>query len=161
MIRATLLVLCPLALAFASDDKTDRASLKGLKAVCTVVEVSDQSQGAVSLSQEQLLSDVRDKLNMAKIPVDKEATACLYLNVRLLPAMGRNSKPIGLYAADFKLEFLQAATLARDPAIRTYASTWSLANMANVPAQDVERTTREIVTDLMEKFVRAYKSVNK
>jgi hypothetical protein len=150
------------SMAFASDDKTDRASLRGIKAVCLVVEVTDQGQGAGSgPNQEQLQSEVRDRLRSAGIPLDKDSTTCLYLNVRPLPAMGKNNKPVGLYAIDFKLEFMQAATLARDPTIRTYATTWSLANLANVPAQDIEHTTRDISIDLINKFIKAYQSVNK
>jgi hypothetical protein len=161
-VTKSALLLCLAVIAFASDDKTDRASLRGIKAVCLVVEVTDQGQGAGSgLSQEQLYSLVRDRVRWADIPIDKDSTTCLYLNVRPLPAMGKNNKPVGLYAIDFKLEFMQAVTLARDPSIRSYASTWSLANLANVPAQDVERTTREISIDLINKFIKAYQSVNK
>ena len=158
---ARLLPLVALV-AFASDDKTDRASLRGIKNVCTVIEVIDPGQGSASgMSQDQLQSQVREKLRRAGIPFDNDATTCLYLSVRPLPAMGKNNKPIGLYAIDFKLEFMQAVTLARDPAIRAYAATWSVANLANVPAADVERTTREISIDLVDKFIRAYQSVNR
>ena len=160
--KSVLLLLWLAVIAFASDDKTDRASLRGIKAVCLVVEVMDQGHAAGSgLSQEQLHSQVRDRVRSAEIPINKDSTTCLYLNVRALPAMGKNNKPVGLYAIDFKLEFMQAVTLARDPSIRAYASTWSLVNLANVPAQDVERTTREISADLVNRFIKAYKSVNK
>ena len=157
-----ILLLLPLAvIALASDDKTDRNSLRGVKAVCTVVEV-DQPQGSANLlNQDQLQSDILNKLRRAAIPLDKDATTCLYLNVRPLAAMGKNNKPIGLYAIDLKLEFMQAVTLARDPTIRAYAATWSLANLANVPTQEVERSTREVAIDLVNKFIRAYQSVNK
>ncbi len=162
VMKPALLLISLAAMAFASDDKTDRASLRGIKAVCLVVEVTDQGQGAGSgPNQEQLQSEVRDRLRWAGIPLDKDSTTCLYLNVRPLAAMGKNNKPVGLYAIDFKLEFMQAATLARDPTIRTYAATWSLANLANVPAQDVEHTTREVSIDLINKFIKAYQSVNK
>jgi hypothetical protein len=157
-----LLLFWLAAIAFASDDKMDRATLRGIKALCLVVEVMNQGQGADSgLSQEQLYSDVRDRVRWAGIPFDKDSTTCLYMNVRALPAMGKNNKPVGLYAIDFKLEFMQAVTLARDASVRAYASTWSLANLANVPAQDVERTTREVSIDLVNKFIKAYQSVNK
>ena len=157
-----ILLLLPLAvIALASDDKTDRNSLRDVKAVCTVVEV-DQPQGSASLlNQDQLQSEILNRLRRAAIPLDKDSTTCLYLSVRPLPAMGKNNKPIGLYAIDLKLEFMQAVTLARDSTIRAYAATWSLANLANVPAQEVERSTREVAIDLINKFIRAYQSVNK
>jgi len=155
------LLLIPLA-ALASDDKTDRATLRGIKGVCTVVEVLDQTKDAVNvLSQEKLLSVIQGKLQEADIPLDKNATTCLYFSVRPLQALGKNNRPIGLYAVDFKLEFLQAVTLARDPAIRAYATTWSVANLANVPADALEQTAREVAVDLVGRFTRAYKSLNK
>ncbi len=161
MLAKCVLLLIPLA-ALASDDKTDRATLRGIKGVCTVVEVLDQTKDAVNLlSQEKLLSVIQGKLQEAGIPLDKDSTTCLYFSVRPLPAMGKNNKPIGLYAVDFKLEFLQAVTLARDPAVRAYAQTWSVANLANVPADYLEQTAREVAVDLVSRFTRAYRSVNK
>ena len=161
MLAKCVLLLIPLA-ALASDDKTDRATLRGIKGVCTVVEMLDQTKDAVNLlSQEKLLSVIQGKLQEAGIPLDKDSTTCLYFSVRPLPAMGKNNKPIGLYAVDFKLEFLQAVTLARDPAVRAYAQTWSVANLANVPADYLEQTAREVAVDLVSRFTRAYRSVNK
>ena len=161
MLAKCVFLLIPLA-ALASDDKTDRATLRGIKGVCTVVEMLDQTKDAVNLlSQEKLLSVIQGKLQEAGIPLDKESTTCLYFSVRPLPAMGKNNKPIGLYAVDFKLEFLQAVTLARDPAVRAYAQTWSVANLANVPADYLEQTAREVAVDLVSRFTRAYRSVNK
>ena len=161
MLARCVFLLIPLA-ALASDDKTDRATLRGIKGVCTVVEVLDQTKDAVNLlSQEKLLSVIQGKLQEAGIPLDKDSTTCLYFSVRPLPAMGKNNKPIGLYAVDFKLEFLQAVTLARDPAVRAYAQTWSVANLANVPADYLEQTAREVAVDLVSRFTRAYRSVNK
>ena len=161
MLAKCVFLLIPLA-ALASDDKTDRATLRGIKGVCTVVEVLDQTKDAVNLlSQEKLLSVIDGKLQEAGIPLEKNSTTCLYFSVRPLQAMGKNNKPIGLYAVDFKLEFLQAVTLARDPAVRAYAQTWSVANLANVPADYLEQTAREVAVDLVSRFTRAYHSVNK
>ena len=161
MMRWMALPLALASLAPASDDKTDRGTLKGIKTVCTVVEVTDQSHGISSgLKKDQLQSDVQTRLRKAGIEIDKNATACLYLHIRPLPAIGKNNKPIGLYAVDFTLEFLQAVTLARDPKTKAYASTWSIANLATVPVVDMQQSSREIVADLVEQFVKAYRSVN-
>jgi len=51
--------------------------------------------------------------------------------------------------------------LARDPAVRAYATTWSVSNLANVPAVDVEQTAREVASDLTDRFIRAYRAANK
>ena len=144
------------AVASASDDKADRATLRGIKTVCTVVEVTT----GTSVSKERLQTEMDGRLTANGISVDKNATTCLYLNVRPLPAMGKNNKPVGLYALDLSMQFLQTVTLARDPSNKGYASTWSFSNLATVPAEDVGTTARQIAIDLTDRFVEAYRSVN-
>jgi len=146
--------------ALASDDKSDRATLRGIKSVCTVVEVNPPAQVDVVMNKERLQAEIDGKLAGAGIPVDPKSGTCLYLNVRPLPAIGRNNKPIGLYAVDFQLEFLQAVTLARDSSARAFAPTWSVANLATIPAADLNRTARDIAGDLVNQFVEAFRSVN-
>jgi hypothetical protein len=163
-VARTLFILLSLAvIASASDDKTDRATLKGIKSMCVVVEVADQAH--TKLSKEELQTEIEGKLKQAGVTVDKNATSCLYLNVRVLQALGRQAirrkeKPIPLYAVDLRLEFLQTVALTRDPTVKTYAPTWSTANMATVAADDVGKTALEITTSLVDQFVTAYKSVN-
>ena len=160
----SLFILLSLALiASASDDKTDRATLKGIKSVCAVVEIADQAHS--KLSKDQLQSDIEGKLKQAGISIDKSGTTCLYLNVRALQAIGRQvirrkEKPIPLYAVDLRLEFLQTVALTRDAAVKTYAPTWSTANMATVASDDLDKTALEITSSLVDQFVTAYKSVN-
>ena len=162
----SLFILFSLAvIASASDDKTDRATLRGIKSTCVVVEVADQAHS--KLSKEELQTEIEGKLKQAGIGVDKSGTACLYLNVRVLQAIGRQAiairrkeKPIPLYAVDLRLEFLQTVALTRDPAAKTYAPTWSTANMATVASDDLGKTAIEITTSLVDQFITAYKSVN-
>jgi hypothetical protein len=147
------------SLACASDDKSDRATLKGIKAVCLVIEVSvEADRGGVD--KDKLQSDIEGRLQRQGAPVDKSATTCLYLNVRALRARGGNGKPLPLYAADFRLEFLQTAALVRDPTLKTFTPTWSSENMTTVPAADLVETAIEIAASLVDQFVVAYKSVN-
>ena len=163
MAKSVLILLSLLAVASASDDKTDRATLKGIKAVCVVVEVADQSRS--KFSKEELQTEIEGKLKQAGIQVDKSGTTCLFLNVRALQAMERQAirrkeKAIPLCAVDLRLEFLQTVALTRDPAAKTYAPTWSSANMATVAADDLGKAALEITTSLVDQFVTAYKSVN-
>jgi hypothetical protein len=166
--RVLLAPLLLTALACASDDPTDRATLKNVKAFCVVVEVSDQSsQGGVD--KDKLQADIEGRLQEEGAAIDKNATTCLYLNVRALravggkgkplPLFGGKDKPLPLYAADLRLEFLQTVALTRDPTVKTYAPTWSSANMTMVPAEDLGHTALEIETGLVDRFVAAYKSV--
>src|SRR2546430_2448422 len=126
-----IMMLAAAGIASASDDKTDRTTLRGVKAVFTGVDVTGPSQGGIPVSRERLQAELDGKLASAGIETDKNATTCLYLTVQLLPAlaqnkvkmMGKNSRPTGLFALDMNLLFLQTAALVRDPTIKTYAST--------------------------------------
>src|SRR5437899_5106029 len=104
--RKSISLLMTLAMAgvlWASDDKADRETLRGVKAVCTVVEVTGPSQEGAPLSKERLQAEVDGRLAAAGIPVDRNATSCLYLTAQMLPALaqnkvkalGRNSRPTG------------------------------------------------------------------
>jgi hypothetical protein len=163
-----ILALAAAGTVSASDDKTDRATLRGVKAVCTVVDVTGPSLEGVPLSKERLHAEVDGRLASAGIAVDKNATSCLYLTAELLPALeqskgkasAKSSRPTGLYALQMNLQFLQTVTLVRDPAIKTYVPTWSLANMATLPADDIAPTTRQITVDLTDRFVQAFQSAN-
>jgi hypothetical protein len=154
-----LVVLVLAATARASDDKTDRATLQGIKTVCVVVEVSEQA-GSGGVSKERLRTDIEGHLQQAGSAVDKNATTCLFLDVRALRAMGGKGKALPLYAADLRLEFLQKVDLDRDPKVKTFAATWSSANLATVPAEDLGDTALQIATSLVDQFLAAYKSVN-
>ena len=161
--KRLFILLSLVVIASASDDKTDRATLKGIKSMCVVVEVADQTHS--KLNKEELQTEIEGKLKQAGIAVDKNGTTCLYLNARVLQALGRQAirrkeKPIPLYAVDLRLEFLQTVALTRDPTIKTYAPTWSTANMATVASDDLNKAALEITTSLVDQFITSYKSVN-
>jgi hypothetical protein len=157
--RFLLAALLLTPIACASDDKTDRATLKGIKAVCVVVGVSAEA-GRGGVDKNRLQTDIEGRLQRQGAPVDKNANACVYLNVRALRAMGGNGKPLPLYAADFRLELLQTVALTREATLKTFASTWSSDNMTTVPAADLGETAMEIADSLVDQFAVAYKSVN-
>ena len=160
-IRTLLPILLALApMAAASDDKTDQATLRGVKSVCVVVEVTGAAQDGSSITKPSLQSEVEGRLLAAGIAVDKDATTCLYLNVRPLSAMGKNGKPIGLYALDVSLQFMQMTALSRDPSLKSYSPTWSVAHMATVPIEDLGHMARKLTVDLSDRFVNAFRSVN-
>lgn len=154
-----LIFLLLAAAASASDDKVDRATLKGVNRACVVVEVTDQAaRGGVDKAK--LQAEIETRLSKAGVTVDNGATTCLYLSVRALQAMAGSGKHIPLYAADVRLEFVQTLLLARDNAVKTFAPTWSASNMTTVAADELGSTATEITIDLMNHFVKAFKSVN-
>ena len=169
--RKSISLLMTLAMAgvlWASDDKADRDTLRGVKAVCTVVEVTGPSQEGIPVSRERLQAEIDGRLASSNISVDKTATTCLYLKVQLLPAMAQNklpamkkgSRPTGLYALDLNMEFLQTVALNRDPTLKAYAPTWSVSNLATLPAEDIAPTARQIAVDLADRFVQAFQQAN-
>jgi hypothetical protein len=153
------LLLLLTTIASASDDKTDRATLKGIKSVCVIVEVSDQASKS-GVDKKALQGEIESRLHEAGIPTDPNATTCLFLDARSLQAIGAKGKPLPLFAVDFRLEFVQTVTLTRDAGAKTFAPTWSSANMAMVPAEDVRSTALEIAAALVDRFIAAYRSVN-
>jgi hypothetical protein len=163
--RFGILVVLAAAVS-ASDDQLDRATLRGIKSVCTIVEVTGPTQAGIPVSKERLQAELDGRVAATGLAIDREATTCLYLSVRPLPAMGRmkamgrTDKPIGLHALEVTLQFLQTTTLARDPSIKAYAPTWSVSNLATVASEEVPATARQITVDLADRFVRAYQSVN-
>ena len=167
-ISCLFLLLALAGAGVASDDKTDRATLQGIKSVCTIVEVTGPTQAGLPFDKEHLQSNVDSRLAAAGITVEKDATTCLYLNLRPLPAMaknkiaalGKNNKPTGLYALEVSLQFMQTVALARDPNAKTYAPTWSVSNLATAPADDLGPTAQQITVDLADQFVSAFRSVN-
>jgi len=152
----------------ASDDKTDRATLRGIKEVCVIVELTGPTQVGVPVSKDRLQTEIEGRVTASGLSINKEATACLFLHVQplpalgrnKLPALGRNNKPVGLYALELSLQLMQTVSLTRDPSVKTYAPTWSVANMATLPAEDVDPAARQITVDLVDRFVQAYQSVN-
>jgi hypothetical protein len=88
-----LVTVAAAGVLFASDDKADRATLRGIKSVCTVVEVNGPTLEGVPLSRERLQAEIDGRLASAGITVDKTATTCLYLAVQLLPAMAQTKIP--------------------------------------------------------------------
>jgi len=158
---AVACVILSASASFAGDDTNDRATLRGIKAVCVVVEVIHRSEEQKSrLTIDTFQSDLEAALSDAGVAVDAHAIPCVYLKVRPLQALAGRGKPIGLYAVDFSLELLQTVALARNQAVKTFAPTWSAENMATIPAGELSRASREIAHDLTEKFVAAYKNVN-
>lgn len=146
-------------LAWASDDPTDRATLKGVPSVCLVVDVSSAaSKGGVG--KKALQAQMEGRLRQAGIAIEPAAKTCLYLDTRALQPMARNGKSLPLFAIDCRLEFLQTVTLTRDPAAKTFAPTWSSANMATAPAEDLGPTALDLATGLVDRFAAAYRSVN-
>lgn len=148
-------------LAIAADDANSRSTLRDVKTMSVVVEKIDPSEvQKARLSSDFLRSDLERRLSEAGIQVDPNAIPCIYVRVRPLPILKGRATPIGVYAIDFSVEFFQTVSLTRNPSVRTFAPTWSLVRMSTAAADDVSGAVAEILGDLEEKFISAYRSVN-
>ncbi len=159
LLRPVAAMLLFSALAYPSDDKTDRATLKGATPICVIVEVASAATGG-GIGKDTLQTDMESRLQRAGIALDSKATACVLLDVRALQLMGAKGKPLDLYAADFRLELFQTVTLVRDNAAKTYVPTWSTTNLTIVPARELGATALDVTEGLIDRFIIAYKSVN-
>ena len=54
----------------------------------------------------------------------------------------------------------QTVALNRDPTLKAYAPTWSVSNLATLPAEDIAPTARQIAVDLADRFVQAFQQAN-
>lgn len=145
----------------ASGDERDRATLRGIKAISVVVErIDDPEIRKSGLRDDLVQGDAELKLQQAGIEVNSNAMQLLYVVVKPVQAVTRNRRSVGLYAVSFRLECLQTVTLLRDPSVKLSAPTWSVENVAVIPAGELSRGSKEILTDLLDKFINAYRSAN-
>lgn len=124
--------------------------------MCAVADVI----GAPELSSSELKDRLEAGLAQAAIPVDGQASACVYLKINALKVMNGRNKPIGLYAIDVSIAFFQTVSLARSPAVKSFAATWSSDIVATLPAAQLSRGVQDIASELIRRFVAAYQSVN-
>lgn len=142
--------------ATAADDTSDRATLRGIQSMCAVADVI----GAPELSSSQLKDQLEAGLAEATIPVDEQASPCVYLKINGLKVMNGRNKPIGLYAISVSIEFFQTVSLVRNPAVKSFAATWSADIVATLPVAQLSRGVQDIATELIRRFVAAYRSAN-
>ncbi len=151
MFRLCLLSLLFGAAAFGADGQLDRATLKGIKAVNIVIDPIDPSLG---LDADLLRATIQAKLDRAGIAVDKSANE--FLGLRVTGAQGRRM-PVALCLS---LGLYQAVLLSRDRNVRTATETWSVDSVASAQSKAVKDAAADLLGDLVDRFVRAYRSVN-
>jgi hypothetical protein len=139
------------------DDKDDRDSLKGIKAVYVIVESLDPQIEKLGLTSSQIQTDIEIKLRKSGITIERRPTlGHLHLSVNiLLPKDGT-----GTVAYSIRVEFEQQVQLSRDPKIvHPGAVTWSSGEIGQVGSNKI-RQVREAVNDQVDQFVNAFLSVN-
>ena len=148
------------SLALASDEKYNRASLRGLKGVYVSVEKLGSDIERDGLTRDRLRKEVESKLRMAGIKIlsrkqwsDVEGNPYLYVNANVLKL--RETRE---YIYSINIAFKQDVYPLREPGIVWGASTWSVGGIIGItPRLD---KIHAAVKGKVEQFINAYLSVN-
>jgi len=153
------------SLAFASDDKFSRKTLKGLKGFYVIVEIFQPEIKKKKLISQQIKTDVELKLRLAGIKVltqdeGHKGRPWLYMKV-VVRKLTITRVSFYFYVLDIKL--IQEVFLARDFESKgklgqpDLASTWG----ASVTGSEHNiNNIRNHIKDLTDIFINAYLSVN-
>jgi len=154
---AALLIAAALGLlasAWALDDASARATLKGIKAIRLAVAPVKPDISQAGFTTAQLQSDIEARLKQAGIPVDPQSGEWLFVAV----TTAKIDK--GLYAYSIDLDLYQSVTLTRTPTISVSAFTWGTGS--RVGALDTARLNeiRPEVLGFVDQFISAYLEQN-
>jgi hypothetical protein len=150
---------------FAEDSESSRATLAGIQGVCVVVEELQpnlQKYASKSgLTRMQLQKDIEQALRSGGI---RMVSGNDWLKVPGRPVFYVNVNTHETekywYAYDIKLELRQVVTLDANQKVKALAVTWSI-NMTGIANIGNLNIIKHDAMVLVEKFVGAYKAVNK
>ena len=161
-IAAVCLILVSASPLLGIDARSNRATLKHVKGFAVLVEKLPAGVEGQGLSQSQLQSDVELRLRNAGIKVlTREESAktpgepYLYININLNTARTEND----VYPYSIDLLFIQKVSLLRDTKVTSYAVTWSSGGVGSI-GKEMLSELRENVRDIVDIFVKAYKTEN-
>jgi hypothetical protein len=155
-ILATCLLSLPRSAA-ASDSDAERVTLTGLTPLSVVVEDLAPIAEKNGVTGAALQADVERRLRQAGIILTPDADAYLYVHVTV--ADPGTSTPLP-YVVDVTL--MQEVTLPRGLKTRTplQCPTWWVDRLGLVSPDGLRRAVTDRVGELVDQFVRAYRSVN-
>jgi hypothetical protein len=141
---------------FGSDSAMDRATLRGLQAVKVIIDPPSPELEHDGVDRELLRVGVVQKLQNAGIKIDNEAVEFLGVDISSGARAGRKGPTpvvvgVGVY---------QVVAIARDKTTKTVAETWGDQRVMALPSKGLDREVSNTVDDLVDQFVRAYRSVN-
>lgn len=155
----TLIFSSPL---FAINGKSNRATLRGLKAVGILVENLPSEVEKEGLNRDQLQKTIESKLLKEGIKVltkEESSTApgepYLYVNINV--NIAKTESDIYPYSIDLLL--IQKVSLVRDPKQTTYAVTWSTGGVGSIE-KSILSQLRENVEEMVDIFIKAYLAEN-
>ena len=145
---------CPAA---AADSAIERATLTGLTSISVVVEGLSPIAEKNGLTTAALQSDVTRRLRQAGLSIVEDADAYVYVHVTVADAGASLPLP---YLVDVSL--MQEVTLPRGLKTRTplQCPTWGLNRLGLAGATIVRSAVTDRVTEFVDQFIAAYRSVN-
>jgi hypothetical protein len=143
--------------AAASDSQVERVSLTGLTTISVVVEDLAPIAEKSGLSKATLQADVERQLRQGGISITPDADAYLYVHVTVADPGGSLPLP---YTVEVAL--MQEVTLPRGLRTRTplQCQTWGLSSLGLVSAGGLRAAVSVRVGEFVDRFIRAYQSVN-
>jgi hypothetical protein len=141
---------------FGGDSAMDRATLRGVKAVKVIIDPPSPELEHNGVDRELLRVGVVQKLQNAGIKIDNDVVEFLGVDISSAARAGRKG-PVPLVIG---VGVYQVVALTRDKNTKTVAETWGDQKVMAVPAKGLDRQVSMAVDDLVDEFVRAYRSVN-
>lgn len=147
----------------AQDDAMERSTLSGLAAVLVAAGVGEGNTSLSSYAEDRLARDVQLHLRNGEIPVlesgerppPEAGVLAVTLDVLEAPALD------GAVFYSIRIEAIQVVRLARDPTQRAAAPTWNVRSLGYAGSvQRLEEGLPELIKEQVDRFVRAYWSVN-
>ena len=165
-ILSSLMALAVLSFAMAAeDDEYARSTLRGLPGVYVAVGGLDPDIQEDGLTKAMFKADTEMRLQVAGIKVlSKEEWAktqggpVCYVDVSIVKDVALTDVlDFNLYAFEVSVELHQDVALVRDMAVKVLSPTWSTSYVGFTNTLPRIRTK---VTELVDRFIRAYQAVN-
>jgi hypothetical protein len=150
-----VLFLFSTSTTLAQDDESSRRSLKGIKGVQVVLDLSPGIAEDSGLTTIGLRTDIEVKLRQASIPVFATGDPQLYVGIKILASSDKATWPYLVM-----VELHQPVVLTRDSSILApRAVTWNVLRWGDVGKENLRRLRNEVY-DTLDMFINAYLDVN-
>jgi hypothetical protein len=147
-------LLVPYSEWVISEVRNNPNALRGIEEIDVIVHRLDSRLENSGYNQEQIKADVESKLGMAIIKVVPKALPTLLLDIKSygFPKYG------GIVVITVRLDLYQFVDLSLSQQI-LWTSTWSAESVMVSDAPNIS-SLRELIADLLNKFIKDYISVN-
>lgn len=138
--------------------KEHKKALSGLKGVSVIIEEFQPDFDIYELTTEQLQTDVELRLRKAGIKVGaiEKFPSSIYVNLNMRAV----SACPGLYSYGLQIELQELVSLDRRPKVVLTGTLWSLGNSGTVGKDKAKTDLRELVADLVDRFINDYLAAN-